>query len=316
MLSLKNLAVMLVLALGAPAAAGQSVVTLPGDRAFPESVTSTRDGTLYAGSLASGGVFRARPGAEAAEIFIAPGAFGTRSVMGVLADERSGTLWLCSNDISGGGVPGPGSEPGSWLKGFDLKTGRGKVSARFPGDHNFCNDMAVARDGSVYVTNSAAPQILRLKPRATELEIWLSDPRFQPEHGAGLDGIAFGGNGDLYVDTFTPGELYRVAVKDGAPGAVTKLATPRPLVLTDALRPIGPATFLLVEGAGRLDRITIQGDEAAVETLRDGLLGPTGVTPVGKTAWVSEGQLSFLFDPAKKGQSPVLPFRLSAVPMP
>jgi hypothetical protein len=43
---------------------------------------------------------------------------------------------------------------------------------------------------------------------------------------------------------------------------------------------------------------------------------PTGVTPVGDIAWVSEGQLDYLFDPAKHGQRPRLPFRLFAVPLP
>jgi hypothetical protein len=95
--------------------------------------------------------------------------------MGVLADEKSGMLWVCSNDVSALGVPGPGSEKGSALKGFDLKTGAGKVSVKFPGTHTFCNDMAVGDDGAVYVTNSFAPQILRLRPGAHELEIWHTD---------------------------------------------------------------------------------------------------------------------------------------------
>jgi hypothetical protein len=36
---------------------------------------------------------------------------------------------------------------------------------------------------------------------------------------------------------------------------------------------------------------------------------------VGSTAWVSEGQLSFFFDPSRKGQSPSFPFRIYAVPL-
>ena len=68
-------------------------IALPGDRAFPESITSTRDGTLYTGSIAAGGIVRIRPN-RAPEIWIKPGAFGTGSTFGVLADERSGTLWV------------------------------------------------------------------------------------------------------------------------------------------------------------------------------------------------------------------------------
>ena len=62
----------------------------------------------------------------------------------------------------------------------------------------------LARMGHSSVTNSLAPQILRLKPGSTQLEVWLESPAFeQPPQGApGLDGIAFGGDGNLYVNTF------------------------------------------------------------------------------------------------------------------
>jgi hypothetical protein len=43
---------------------------------------------------------------------------------------------------------------------------------------------------------------------------------------------------------------------------------------------------------------------------------PTGVAIAGGTAWVSEGQLSYLFDPSKKQQKPNLPFRLYPVVLP
>lgn len=304
------------IALTAAARDAPSDVSLPGNRAFPESVTSTSDGTLYAGSFAEGGVFRVRPGETKAEQWIKPGAFGSRSTMGVLADERSNTLWVCSNDVSAMGVPGPGSAKGSALKGFDLKTGEGKVSAAFPGSRTFCNDMAVGPDGSVYVTNTMAPQILRLRPGAKELEVWATDPQLAPPaHGGGLDGIAFGADGNLYVDTFTAGELFRIDVKDGVAGKVTKLHTPRPLVLTDALRRTNDNTFLLVEGDGKLDRVAINGDIASVETLKQGFAGPTGVTQTGNTAWVSEGQLADLIGPEKGKKKPRLPFKLYAVPL-
>ena len=300
--------------LSAAAVAAPSTVTLPGKEAYPESVTSTSDGTLYVGSFASGGVARVRHGQSQAEPWIKPGAFDTRSTLGVLADERSKTIWVCSNDLSAMGVPGPSSVKGSALKGFDLATGEGKLSAELPGPHTFCNDIAVGSDGSVYVTNTAAPQILRMKPGEKQLQVWATDPAFNPPaKGGGLDGLAFGTDGNLYADTFTTAELFRVEVKDGKAGTITKLQPSRKLALTDALRPDPRGGFLMIEGSGKLDHVTFEGDRATVQTLKDGYIGPTGVTPVGNTAWVSEGQLSYLIDPAKKGQSPHLPFRLYAV---
>lgn len=298
------------------AAAIPPSIDLPGERMFPENVTSTADGTLYAGSLGSGGIIRIKPGDRNGEIWIKPGAFGSRSIFGVLADERSNTLWACSNDMSSLGVAIASTESGSALKGFDLTTGEGKVSARLPGEHTLCNDIAIGADGSAFVTNSAAPQILRLPPGGHELEVWVDDPLLAPPVGGnGLDGIAFGANGSLYVDTYTAGELFRVDILDGKAGRVTKLQSSRPLILSDAIRPIGKNEFLIIEGAGRLDRMRIRGNKATIETLTDGYAIPTGVAVTGNTAWVSEGQLSYLLDPAKKGETPNLPFHIYAVPL-
>ena len=106
-----------------------------------------------------------------------------------------------------------------------------------------------------------------------------------------------------------------MAVKDGAAGAVTALKPSRPLTNPDGLRRYGEGTFLMAEGGGTLDLVTIAGDEARIETLKDGIAGPVSVTQVGDTAWVAEGQLDFLFDPALKDKKPKLPFRLVAVPL-
>jgi sugar lactone lactonase YvrE len=291
-------------------------IDLPGDRVFPESIASAKDGTLYVGSLGSGGIIRIKAGAAKAEMWIKPGAFGSRSTFGVLADERSNTLWVCSNDLSALGVAIVSTETGSALKGFDLMTGQGKVSAKLPGDHSLCNDIAIGPDGSAFVTNSAAPQILRLPPGSNQLEVWADDPLLAPPAGgAGLDGIVFGTSGSLYVDTYTSGDLFRVELAHGKAGKVTKIKLSRPLTLPDAIRPLGGNDFLIIEGAGRLDRMRIQGDSAVIETLKEGYALPTGVAVVGRTAWVSEGQLSYVLDPAKRGQTPNLPFHIYSVPL-
>jgi streptogramin lyase len=304
-------AIALVFFLAAMTADGQAAgapktIPLPGDRAFPESISATADGTLYIGSAGVGGVLRVPAGTTKPESWIAPGAFGSKSIFGVLADIRSQTLWVCSNDFSSAG-------PNSTLIGYDLKSGQGKFKAKLPGAKTLCNDIAIAHDGSVYVTNSAAPQILKLNRQSGQLDVWLTDPQFQPAHGIGLDGIAVASDGTVYVDTYTEGKFFRIPVNDGKPAAPILISISRPLVLADALRPIWGDAFLLVEGAGRLDRITIEGAEAIVDTISDGLDAPTGVARANGTTWVAEGQLPYLFDPAKKGQKPKLPFRLVGV---
>jgi len=68
--------------------------------------------------------------------------------------------------------------------------------------------------------------------------------------------------------------------------------------------------MLLVEGAGRLDEVTIAGDKAEIKVLKEGLTGPTAVTLVGNMAYVAEARLSERNDPAKDPG----PFRAVAVP--
>src|SRR5215831_12666593 len=86
-----------VLSAWAASTALAATIALPGDRFYPESLTSTADGTVYVGSAGQGGIVRIAPGATATQVFVAPGAFQTRSILGVLADERSQTLWVCSS---------------------------------------------------------------------------------------------------------------------------------------------------------------------------------------------------------------------------
>jgi hypothetical protein len=64
-----------------------------------------------------------------------------------------------------------------------------------------------------------------------------------------------------------------------------------------------------------LDRVEVDGDGFRAEPLRAGFRTPTSVTQVGSVAWVSEGQMPLFFDPARKGQSPALPFRIYAIPL-
>ncbi len=291
-------------------------IALPGERAFPESITSTRDGTLFIGRLGEGGIIRANPRTGEASQFVAPGASGSRSITGVFADDASKTLWACSNDLSALGGTSSGGDHGSALKGFDLRTGAPKRSVSLPGPQAFCNDIAVDVHGAIYVTDSASPTILRLPVGASRFEVFASNPQFAPPqpNSAGLDGIAFGGDGNLYVTTYAAGGLFRIDVDHGRAGRVTKLQGAS-LTLPDGLRLLGQRSFLLVEGGGSLDRVDVGGNSFKAAPIRGGFRTPTSVTRVGSTAWVSEGQMSFFFDPTRKSQSPALPFRIYSVPL-
>jgi len=284
------------------AARAESPVGVP-DKSFPESVTSTSDGALYVGSFNNGGVTKIAPGGKP-EVFVKPGANDSRSTLGVLADEKSGTLYVCSNDISGFGVKGPSDVQGAWLKTFDLKTGAPKGSFALADAKSFCNDILVGSDGTAYVSDSFTPNVYSLKPGGNKLEVWATDPKLAPvgKDGVGLDGIAIGGDGNLYVTTFIPGKLFKIAMKDGKAGEVTELKTSRVLDHADALRAHGDG-LLVIEGAGRLDKVTVKDDAAEIETIKEGLAEPVSVTVQGNTGWVAEGKLSYIIG-ENKGKDP------------
>jgi sugar lactone lactonase YvrE len=299
-----------LMAIGASLATAAPAIVLPGELAYPESLAASSDGTLFIGSAKAGGVLRVTPGSSKPTQWIAPATFGTRSIFGVLVDERSGTLWTCSNDLASDGIVSPGSGSGSALKGFDLKTGAGKVSAPFPGNHPLCNDIAVAKDGRVYVSDEYSARVLRLSTDMHSLEVFVSDPQL-----ADIDGIAFGADGNLYANTYEGSGLFRIDVRHSTAGKVVKLITSRPIAHPDGMRPVTGNMFLMVEATGTLDRVSFRGDKALIETIRRDMVEPSAVTTVGRTAWVAEGQIRVLYD-VKHPKPPKLPFDVVPVPLP
>ncbi|WP_457105503.1 hypothetical protein [Methylobacterium sp. P5_C11] len=128
----------------------------------------------------------------------------------------------------------------------------------------------------------------------------------------GLDGLALGRDGSLYVNTFLGSELFRIEAKGEVAGSITKLQTSRPLKFPDGFKADG-ARFLMVEGAGPLSKVTVAGGLAEVETVKE-FAGPTGVAWVGDSVWLAEGQLDSLMNPERKGQTPTFQLRALRTP--
>ena len=265
-------------------------VVLEGQRVFPESLDAGKDGTLYVGSIGKGAVYRAAPGATKATIWLDKAPNKLSAVLGVLADEAGKRLFVCSSDILRLG------EPVS-LKIFDLASGALKGDYPFPENKGLCNDIAVGKDGTAYVTDTPGAQIFRLKPGAGALELWLADPRW-----VGIDGLAFGQDGQLYVNNVRDGLHYRVALKaDGSAGAVTPLKTSRPLEGPDGMRPTADGRFVIAENrAGRIAIATVEGDKLQIETIKDGFDVAPGIAVSGDVIWVIEGKSRFRNEPALK----------------
>ena len=304
------LAIAATLAMAIAAHAGDAVteITLPGTRVFPESITSTPDGTLIVGSVGHGNVMRIAPGQTTAEEWIKPGTGGlAASVFGVYADEKNKLLWVCSNALGPGGTPPA-------VRTFDLKTGMFKNTYTFPGTGGFCNDVAVGSDGTAYVTDTGQGSVLMLKRGATSLEVAAKDPLL-----AGADGLAFGDKDTLYVNSVTQGKILRVTLgADGKATQIVDMMLPRKLDRPDGMRAIGKQRLLLAENSGTMSVVSFSGaglNTVNITVLKDGMPSTPGVTATKGMAWVVEGKLNYMQDASLRGQDPG-EFHMHAVPLP
>ncbi|MEU9110326.1 SMP-30/gluconolactonase/LRE family protein [Streptomyces sp. NPDC048483] len=188
---------------------------LPGDRVYPEGIAADpRTGELYVGSYATGAVYRITPGHRTAKVFLPAGTDGRATANGLKVD-RAGRLWVIDSTAG--------------VSVYDIR-GR-RLLARFdsPGEKSFINDLALAPDGSAYLTDSVRAVIYRVTP--SQLARAAADggraaltPRYDlsgaaDPHAPGtlaLNGIAADPSGRylLTVD-MTGGGLYRVDLTSG-----------------------------------------------------------------------------------------------------
>jgi sugar lactone lactonase YvrE len=298
-----------VLALGAAAAQAQDI-TVNDTRVFPESITSDKAGDVIFGSMGKGGVYRAKAGADTADLWIDPKVSGVTFMAGVFADDATNTLWACSG---ANGAPPDQAAQKSAVRAFDLKTGAAKASYPMPyGAQSFCNDFAVDKAGHLYVTDTIGGAVHRLKAGASALEVWIKDAKL-----AGADGVAVGGDGNLYVNSVFQNKLFRIAVNaDGSAGAITELAPSIPMNQPDGLRAMGGLRFLQAEGGtGRIDLVTVSGDSAAITPIKENEPGLTSMTVARGKVWALNAKLNYMRDKTLQGQDPGV-FKAEAVDLP
>lgn len=281
-----------VLALSPVRAAGP--VTVPDTRVFPESISVTSDGTLLIAGSEKGTVYRAGPGDAEAKPWISREQAGFEGfLLGIFADERHDVFYVCSNVA--------GAQGKAVFTAFDLKSGARKASYAFPGG-GLCNDFITDALGTVYVTDTARGRIIRLKPGASEPDVWAADDGL-----IGIDGIAFAG-GRLYFNNVRKNLLQRIEINpDGSSGAVTTLQLSGDLAGPDGMRR-GPGDVLLIaeNKGGRLTEAKIDGDKATLRVVKDGFGQLTAVAVKDDTAFVAESRFALRDDPGRKDPGPWL----------
>lgn len=284
--------------------AGPPDIKIIGRAIVPENVTSAKDGTIYIGSFESGGIYRASPGEQIASRWVSAEQVDAGRTLGLWVDGRDRRLLACVIDrpLERGGKPRSSS-----IKAFGLDDA--KLRTAYPLDAGgICNDITVAADGTSYTTDMAG-RIFRRRAGEGRFSLWFEDTRLM-----GADGLALMVDRSLLVSSIRQGTLHRIPMKSsGEAGVPVGVALDRPLEQPDGMRRVGPDRFLVAESAGRLTELSISNDRASTRIIRDGLReNPSGVTLVGRTAYVSLANWPAFRDPnLDKGESMVI-----AVPYP
>jgi sugar lactone lactonase YvrE len=289
--------------IGSTAASAADKVQIGDKGIFPESLTSTADGTLIVGSIGTGQIYKAAPGAATADSWIAAVTDGPTAVLGVYADEANKTLWACYSDLAM--FAGAGGKA-AVLRSYDLDSGALKTTVAL-GEGTFCNDIATTADGTAYAADTAGGQVLKVAPGATTAE-----PYFKDATLASLDGLSFGPDGALYLNGVSTNKLFRLTIADGKPGTLTELKLSQEIKGPDGMRFGDDGVLYLAEnGNGQVDSVTFDGDNATIKVVaKDGWDTPTAVTKVGSTLWVIEAQFSKMQTPDQAGSFYAYPVAL------
>jgi len=307
--------------------AGAGLIDVSSQDFFPEGVTLDAQDNFYIGSMNTGAIHKAAADATDTQPFIEPSEEnGLVSVLGLYAHDASSTLWVCSSDAGNGNLAG--SAPAA-LKAFDLASGDFEGSWDWPayatplpeamtaGVTGFCNDVTIDAAGNVYATDSWYPRILRLPAGATStdaLEEWVTSDVF-PQDQWHLNGIDIdGASGIIYAVENHPGALYAIPIMpDGSAGAVTAVATSRPLYSPDGLKVISPNLLAIAEGQhSGVALIELGGATARVRRVSTGLDGIATFALRDGSAWLVENQGDHFWGEAA---DPMKPFRLVEVPL-
>ena len=309
---------------GAPAVTGLvSSLDLPDTAPYPNSITSAPDGTLFVGGLLGQVVKFVTTSTHGTIVIPQVGPQGT-VLANVMVDPATSTLWACG-DLFHGTSDNPFADPTATLYAYDLD-GNAKGSYDLPDQgSSLCEDIAIASNGAVYVTDPFVGAIDVLASPQSTMKSWLADARLQanfqnPVPPFGAHGVAAVGS-NLYVGNFSTSSLFRAPIQnDGSAGALVKetvtITNPERLVALDA-------THLLVAedvwcGSGDVAKLTQSQNDPDTwtsEVLKNGILGATSVTVANGSYYAVESQVCAIVTQLAGGPAanPVLPFWIDRI---
>lgn len=223
--------------------------SVPEPDLIPEGIAvDPRTGTFYLGSIRKKKVLAIDANGEVTT-FVPPGKDGLLGVLGVKVDTRADLLWVGSYASRSTADRAAAAARPSGVLAFSLRDGSLRRRILFGDSPHLPNDLAIAPDGTVYVTDSAGGHVLRIPPdRDTFEPITPADALFYP------NGIALAPDGRLYV-----AHLNGIAIVDPRSRTVTPLATVPavPLGGIDGLLLHGSALVAVQNSIGRPRMVSI-----------------------------------------------------------
>lgn len=261
------------------------LITVPGDTVFPEGIVA-KGKSVYTGSSRDGTVYKADARAGATAVALAPGGVDGRTAALGMKVDRSGHL------VVAGGATG---------KVFVLDRSTGATLGVFsnagvyaPGGPTFLNDVAIAKNGDAYITDSFAAVIYRISaaslaaPTMTGvLESWLTLEGSPIVYGPGfnLNGIVAKKNKYLVVVQSNTGKLFRISLGSKQIRSITvkgaTLSGGDGLILDDSK--------LYVVHQGVVDVLKVRSDFRRAAKLRKTITDPSFDSPT--TAALHKGKL-------------------------
>jgi sugar lactone lactonase YvrE len=300
------LAVAAVTVAAASATPRPAAYVLPGAAVFPEGVAfQLETGHFFVSSTSDGSILRGHVSAPAASPFI-PGTTGQFSAIGLEIDS-SGRLYVA------GGFSGT-------ARVYNAAS-RALLGTFTSGPNGFMNDVAVAKSGDAFVTDSFRPILWRIPAPSVgssgALDQWLSYAGTPIEYTPVPDdfevnGIVASDNGRyLVVVQSNTGKLFRIEI---ATKEVVEIDVGGASVNGDGLQLLGRRLYAVAGGA--IVEVLLSGDLTRGEVVSR-TTDPSFSTPT--TNAIARGRMLIVnsqFDRLFSGQPPVLPFTVSSIPLP
>jgi len=184
-------------------------------------------------------------------------------VFGLAVDETRGALWAATSALPEISGFTPALKGRAALAEFDLTTGQLRRVVPISPDarDHVLGDLLLAPDGAVYATDSAAPILWKLAPRATALENFIESPAF-----SSLQGLALV-HGALVISDYANG----LSVIDLSTRVIRPLAPPAHTTLLgiDGLLAVPGGVIAIQNGVSpqRVVRVTLAPDLASISAV-------------------------------------------------